>query len=231
MHKTETTDRLISAKDNMQVMNDLIRDYKPFILSTVKDFKGKYVFDNDELSTTAMLAFKEAITSYNYNRGEFFSFAKRVIKRRLIDYYRKEKRYQEKEKLILTEENEVLNNIEYKKSIINYIDQLETEIRREEINELTVELNKMNITFDELTKCSPKSDKLRKLYYKAACCINESLILKSEVMKTYKLPIKLLTEKLCVNRKKIERGRKYILALLIILNGDYEYISKYIKME
>jgi RNA polymerase sigma factor len=43
------------------------------------------------------------------------------------------------------------------------------------------------------------------------------------------LPIKQLQNMAEVSRKTIERNRKYIIAVAIILAGDYVYLKEYIK--
>jgi len=45
------------------------------------------------------------------------------------------------------------------------------------------------------------------------------------------LPVKELTEKLGINRKMLERWRKYIIALVVILAGDYPYIKSYLNIK
>jgi RNA polymerase sigma factor len=43
------------------------------------------------------------------------------------------------------------------------------------------------------------------------------------------LPIIQIEKSLKIPRKKIDRGRKYIIAVLIICTGDYEFIKDYIN--
>ncbi|MNI48906.1 RNA polymerase sigma factor SigI [compost metagenome] len=45
------------------------------------------------------------------------------------------------------------------------------------------------------------------------------------------LNIKELEKVTNIPRKKIERARRYIVAVLIILVGDYEYLRDYISLE
>jgi RNA polymerase sigma factor len=75
--------------------NDFIQDYKPFIAATVEKCVGRYVVygQDDELSI-GLMAFEEAMNHYDAGKGNFLSFAQNVIKRRIIDYYRKEKKHQ-----------------------------------------------------------------------------------------------------------------------------------------
>jgi RNA polymerase sigma factor len=43
------------------------------------------------------------------------------------------------------------------------------------------------------------------------------------------LPVKQLEAKVAVSRKTIERNRKYIIAMAIILSGEFLYLKEYIK--
>lgn len=47
-------------------------------------------------------------------------------------------------------------------------------------------------------------------------------------MKKY-IPIAEIEKALKISRKKIERLRKYIIAIIIIITGDYYYIKEYIR--
>lgn len=44
-----------------------------------------------------------------------------------------------------------------------------------------------------------------------------------------RLPVKQLEGRVKVSRKTIERNRKYIIAVAIILNGEFLYLKEYIK--
>jgi len=44
-----------------------------------------------------------------------------------------------------------------------------------------------------------------------------------------KLPLKRLEEKVNVSRKTIERNRIYIVAMVLILSGDYRFLGDYLK--
>jgi RNA polymerase sigma factor len=44
-----------------------------------------------------------------------------------------------------------------------------------------------------------------------------------------RLPIKELERHVHISRKTIERNRKYIIAIAIILSGEFHYLQDYIK--
>ena len=228
--KSILAEKIKSAKLNDDELNILVSEYKPFIVSEIEKFRGKYIFQNDEFITSGMMAFAEAVKSYKEEKGSFIPFARKVIKLRLIDFYKKEYRYKKKEYLTAQEDDDV-EEIYNDKSLDLYITSKETEIRKEEIQEFKKKLEKYGITLSEREKISPKREHLKQISYKSALYINEDNMLLEGFLKSGKIPITAISNSLNVNRKKIERGRKYIIALLIIINGDFEYIKSYISLE
>jgi len=94
MNSLTINERVESIKNDEYGINKFIEEYKPFIASCVEKIVGRYVVygQDDELSI-ALIAFSEAIKAFDSSRGNFLSFAQNVIKRRIIDYYRKENKY------------------------------------------------------------------------------------------------------------------------------------------
>jgi len=64
---------------------------------------------------------------------------------------------------------------------------------------------------------------------KVAKTLIEDETLKEVFFQKKRLPIKQLEKRVEVSRKTIERNRKYIMAMAIILSGDYVYLRDYIK--
>jgi RNA polymerase sigma factor len=62
-----------------------------------------------------------------------------------------------------------------------------------------------------------------------SCVREEELVEKIKAKKV--LPLKEIIEKLSINKKLVERWRKYIIALIIILSGDYPYIRSYLNIK
>ncbi len=89
-------ERVEKAKKNKEELNKLIEIYKPFIASTMQKKTGRFLqYGYDDELTIGMMAFKEAIDSYDKNKGKFLNFAKMVINLRCIDYYRKNEKHKE----------------------------------------------------------------------------------------------------------------------------------------
>ncbi len=221
---------VIEVKKGRKDINALIDKYQPFIFSTINEFKGGYIDKSSDLSTIGMLAFKEAIENFDLDKGNFYSFAKKIIKLRIIDHYRKNKKVNEKEKTIYedSEYKNKLGRIQQEHSLEKHLIEEENRIRKEEIEEFIEELSSFDISLDELEKLSPRKKSLKKMYYKSAEYVVERQDLYKDFVITQRLPAKELNENLKINIKQLDRGRKYIISLIILKKGNYNLISKYI---
>lgn len=108
---------------------------------------------------------------------------------------------------------------------------IDNEFRAQEINDLTKELKEYGIEFESLVSCSPKHKDTRDALLNIAlyCIRDEEVLNKIKSKKT--LPIKELMQRLGTNRKMLEKWRKYIITLVIILSGDYPYIKSYLNIK
>ena len=86
--------QVYAAKTDPEAADALISQYMGFIRSeTVKFIHAVPENGHEDELSIAMLAFYEAILSYERSRGAFLPYAARAIRNRLIDYYRTEKRH------------------------------------------------------------------------------------------------------------------------------------------
>lgn len=227
--------RVIRIKFQNDEINTIIQEYKPFIASTVQKYVGRYVSygEDDELSI-GLMAFEEAIKHYDNTKGSFLGFAKTVIHRRLIDYYRKEKKHQKQiyinDYCRDSEDGKEIYeySINTEQSTIKYEQEQINEIRKLELIELKSELSKYGLKFSDISSSSPKHKKTKKMYLDIVNFImNNKDLIKRIKAKMY-LPVKEIELGTGIPRKTIERSRNYVIAVIIILNGDYGYISEFI---
>lgn len=225
-------ERVEKAKKNKEELNELIQEYKPFIASTLQKRTGKYLkYGYDDELTIGMMAFKEAIEAYDKSKGKFLNFAKQVIILRAIDYYRKNQKLKD---TIYLEGNYEIENGDIGAVILNraieeYEDKNINEMRRLEILEYKKELKEWGIEFVELVKVSPKQQRLKKTYKEIAQFIVQDQNMLNKLITIKRLPLKEIENSMLINRKKLERGRIYIIALVIATIGDYELIREYIE--
>lgn len=222
--------RVEKIKNNPLEIDRFVEEYKPFIASCTEKAVGRYVRygEDDELSI-ALMAFVEAINSFDSGKGNFLGFAQSVIKRRIIDYYRKEKNHLNVISIDDYTQGKEDMDFSINESMDRYSMEETSEYRRMEIEDLKKELGEWDISFFELAEVSPKQLKTKKLCNEIiGYILRNDELLNIIKMKKY-LPIAEIETALKVPRKKIERSRKYIIAAIIIMTGDYEYIKDYIS--
>jgi RNA polymerase sigma factor len=224
---TETLeDRVIRSRKDPQKKDLLIKQFKPFIASVIQKRLGKFLsYGVDEELSVGLLAFNEAINSYNIDKGKFLSFSRLVITNRIIDYYRKQSSQSHANSSYDDAEDETTANLIDKKSVEQFTLQSELEDKKSEIIEYSHELSQWGINFSELEKISPKQDNLRKEYINCAKLIVSNKIMLDELLRTRRLPIKNIVNVMPLHRKKIERGRIYIIALVIAIMKKYSFIE------
>lgn len=217
-------ERFEKIKKNNVLRNKFIKENDSFILSSAAKVSGKYVDRSCEEYSIALIAFNEAIERYSIDRGNFFAFAKVVIKSRLTDEQRRQ-RMSAVPFSQLQSEDEYGNIGDFEP--IGAEDVISDGAL--EMMVLKEELEQYNISFFDLPKATPKSRKTKRETYRIVDCIihDEELLL--SVKTTGNVPASALVSKLSVSRKLMERHRKYIIAATIILSGEYPLAASYIN--
>lgn len=220
------------ARNSQEEINRLVEDYKPFIAACVQRATGRYMHygEDDELSI-GLMAFVEAVQSHDSSKGNFLSFAQTVIQRRLIDHHRKERKHS----CVVSLQGHYPADPEDELDLSSAqaVEQFQSdqlgELRRVEIEEIQKELALWDISFADLVRTSPKQQKMKDLCGE----ILDFILSKPELaglMKEKKyLPVAEIEKGLKLHRKKIERIRKYIIAMVVISTGDYQYIREYVR--
>ncbi|MFC7320114.1 RNA polymerase sigma-I factor [Halobacillus campisalis] len=227
-------ERVTAAKEgDEEAKNEILIQYQPFIAKSVSEVCKRYIDpDRDDEFSIGLSAFNEAIHAYSCEKGcSFLSFAKLVIKRKVIDYIRNE---QKKPKVVSLDEEYIddehmENPSEIQAAKDRYVLETESWYRREEIKEFQSQLQKYNLTFEELTISSPKHVDARESAIQVARIVFNDENLKETVLLKGRLPMKELIQKVEVSKKTLERNRKFIIAMVLILDGDYIYLKEYLK--
>ncbi|WP_241674594.1 RNA polymerase sigma factor SigI [Paenibacillus luteus] len=214
-----------------------IADYKPYILKVTSRFCKRYIDPNrDDEFSVALLAFNEAINQFDSDAGKsFIGFSETVIRRRLIDYVRKEQRHAKVVPYSMfdseDEEQPHYNSVETRQALSAFELKRTEDERRLEIGELNQELIRVGISFTELVEHSPKHADSRRLLIGIAQTLVSEAGLMDSLRETNKLAVKELTEMCGVSRKTIERNRKYIIAIAIIISGTYPFMHDYLDID
>jgi RNA polymerase sigma factor len=218
---------------NDELLNQLLSDYKPFVKKAVSKVCKRYINESDDEFSIGLIAFHEAIQKYEHTKGaSLLSFAEVIVKRKVIDYLRKHGKHQPLHLEINGKEEQdeqAPSTLVDRLSIEEFEKNREIEIRREEILRYQQDLLRFGLTFDDLVKNSPKHEDARMNAIQVAKTLMAHENLKNYLFQHQRLPIKELEQLVSVSRKTIERNRKYIIAIALILSGDYVYLLEYIK--
>ncbi|MDP4143555.1 MAG: sigma factor [Bacillota bacterium] len=214
----------------MENRNKFIEENKGFIYSIAcKICNRKLDWVNDDELSIALIAFNNACDTFSKDKGIFLSYAKVLIKNALIDYFRKSINTPY---LMFKDEEEKIDYIDTKSALTEFEKQQENLNRIEEITLLSKELLKYKLSFDDLVKASPSHiDTRNTLLNVAFKCSREDHIV-DYIRNKKNLPIKEMTLLTGTNRKFLEKWRRYILVLILILSSnDYSYIKSYFNIQ
>ncbi|MBC2727417.1 RNA polymerase sigma-I factor [Desulfosporosinus sp.] len=229
MQEQVLKETLISAKSgDPLVREELIRSHKAFIARVSSKICSRYLtWDNDDELSIALLAFNEAIDSFDPHGGaSFHSFVQMVIRRRLVDYFRKEGKHQHLSLSPMNLEDEELSRYDLDTSLEHYQENENQEVFAQVVENYVRVLCDYNVTLDDLIKVSPKHSDSKQTLIRAALVLSHNPRLMAHLQKHRLLPIKELELLTGIKRKVLEKGRKYLIALALILSEPDFYPLK-----
>lgn len=213
-----------------QDKNKLIEEYIPFIKKIISNQLGKYVdIENNDAYSIGLIAFNEAIEKYDEKRGNFLTFASMVIKSRLIDQLRSESRRSSEVYISQLKSDDDDDNDNYFENIMA-IEGFETRIEtRLDITSLVQTMEEYGVSLEDLINESPKHRDTRIAAINIGKYIFQNNNLKEKFLRTKNLPTGDLMKELRVSKKIIQRSRKFIIAIILILNSDLDTLKEYIS--
>ena len=149
-----------------------------------------------------------------------------VIRRRLVDYFRKEGKHQHLSLSPMNLEDEELSRFDLDTSQEQYQEIENQDAFAEVVENFVRVLCYYKVTLDDLLKVSPKQRDSKQTLQQAALALSNNPGLMA-YLKTHRLlPIKELEVLTGVKRKALEKGRKYLIALALILSEPAFYPLK-----
>jgi RNA polymerase sigma factor len=230
--------RVARARDgDSQERENLIRDYTPFILKTASTTARRYltVGRDDEVSV-ALLAFDEAINAYSSPKPGFLAFAATVIRRRLIDYYRKENRREEVPFSSVTpiddsEDWPVDAQVSRTYDLDGWAKVLE---RRDDIERWQEALKPFRLSLKDVAKAAPKHVDARQRAMSIGNILGTHRRLRDKFLRERRLPIPdilaVLPDDLKVSKKTLERQRAYIMAIALIVAHNLGSLREFLEL-
>ena len=187
---------------------------------------------DDELNID-MFAFYESILSYRQEKGAFLRFASTGIRNRLIDYYRKEKRHQG----LVSLEQPIDSEGEDSRTLMDHIDTgrdeaaelAEQSAAKEEILHFSAQLASFGLSLGDIADSCPRQDRTLAACQKALAFAIEYPELLDQLVQTKKLPLAQLCAGAGVERKTLERHRKYMIAILLAYTNGFEIIRGHLR--
>ena len=223
----------MAAASDERKREELIYSNEQTILRTASSACHRFVNKSDDEWSVALCAFSKAIDVYEADKGDFLPFSQMLIKRELIDYYRKQKNALRELSVaphVLEGGGEPEEDAEgVYLAVVRSSREASDHSLREEILSANELLRDYGFRFFDLTDCSPQQDKTRKECALAIRTVLTDSALFAAMEKTRKLPIKALAAASGVSRKTLDRYRKYIIMAVLILDGDYPQLAEYLK--
>lgn len=223
--------QVYKAKEDMQAADELIGAYLPFIKAeAAKHLKRPCIEENDDELSIAMIAFHEAILGYSRGRGAFLPYASMLMKSRLIDYIRKESRHRghlSMEAPVGDDGDTVGEQIPSGED--HHEELIHRDATRAEIEELSRQMELFGVSLTDVADNCPRQKRTMEACRKVLDYAGEQPEILEELLRTRRLPIAQLAEGSRVERKTLERHRKYLVALLLICTNGYEIIRGHLK--
>ena len=219
-----------AAREDNAAADQLIRQYIPYIRAEASKFVGRICTESDDEYSIAMIAFHEAILGYSWERGAFLKYAALLIRSRLTDHARKEKRHQGILSLDApgeADDRTLLEQVKDHRDIYEEAHGLEA--TRQEIAELTGVLQQFGVSFADIADHSPRQERTKEVCLAAIRYAMENRQLLDRLLETKKLPLTELVQGAGSDRNTLERHRKYVLAMLVIQTNGYEIIRGHLR--
>lgn len=232
----ETVESRVARARNgdAQAREKLIRDYMPFVLKTASAATRRFlVVGQDEEVSVALQAFDEALMAYTSPKPGFVAFAATVIRRRLIDYFRKEKRRNEApfSSLVNDDDDDWPETLGALEANPNWEKVLE---RRDEMDRWRELLHQYGLSLERVVKRTPKHVDARERAIRLAALVAENDELRGKLVSSHKLPvddiIRIVGDSVPVSKKTIERQKDYITAVAVMLSFDFPTLQEFLDV-
>ena len=232
MSEHEIIKQVQMAQKSAEAADAFVRQYMPFIKSeTAKFLKRPPQEGQDEELGIAMFAFYESAMAYHRGRGAFLNLAALAIRNRLIDHYRKEQRHGNVISLEMPAGDEdgasLMDQIQDDRNETE--DSVTRSAAQKEIAEFARQLMKFDISITDVADYCPKQERTLTACMRVLEYAKEHPELLDILVESRKLPVAQLIQGSGVDRKTLERHRKYVVAILLAYTNGYEIIRGHLR--
>ena len=224
---------VMEAKNNPSTLEKLIHQEEAYILKCASGICHHFITKSDDEWSVSLMAFCEAVNSYALEKGSFLPFCEMVIRRRLIDYIKSQTKYHSEVStdpiLFETEPEEDSEELSLRLSVAAQVSRQDNSDIKLEIAAANQRFAEYGFSFFDLSECSPHAAKTRRACANAVNYMLQNPLLLTDLISTKLLPLKIIEKNSKVPRKILERHRKYIIAAIEILSGDYPCLADYLR--
>ena len=229
-----TNELAVRARDDPRALEQLLEEHRSFLLGAASRFCGRRVTPSDDEWAVALEALAEAVRDYRPGRGDFLPFAAGVVRRRLIDHLRAQRKHRpevpvDPSAFDTPPGEEAQEDLPLRLAVAERVSRPGEDSLRLEILAAGEVFSAYGFSFWDLASCSPKAGKTKAACARAAGFLLKRPILLAELRRTRLLPMKLLEKDAGVPRKILDRHRKYIIAAVEILSGEYPFLAEYLR--
>ncbi len=223
---------VLAAQADSQAADSLIEQYLPFIKSETAKSIGRFPSQEDDELSIAMFAFYEAICSYQPGKGGFLKLAALAIRNRLIDYRRKQVRHEGNLSLetpVGPEDDRTLAEQlpDERMAPEEHQDRMAAQ---QEIAHFTQQLSGFGLSLTDIAENCPKQERTLAACMEVLDYARKNPELLEQLISTGKLPMAQLSKGTGVEKKTLERHRKYLVAILLAYTNGFEIIRGHLQM-
>ncbi len=225
---SELIDEVRAAQQDRHKLNQLIERYLPFLKKQVFNLQSLHL-EYDDMLSLAMLTFSGCVAQYEQEKGNFLSFCSVCIRNRLLDESRKQGRQDRNLVPLFDDRKEESSKAAIARASIAVYDIKQEQVSlAQEIAAFSDELQQFGINFAVLPRLCPKQVRSRKLCYTLAQEIIRSPLLHDEFRSKHTLAQTALSQRFSISQKTIEKHRKYIVTLVLLMDGEYPLIQSFL---
>lgn len=208
-----------------QEREDLLREWIPLVLRTASQVTGRFVrVGRDEEVSIGLMALNEAVDRFDPSRGtRWISFAEMVIRRRIIDFLRRQQHRRAVEVPISDleaedDESGVFCPAEDRAAVRLWQASEAQDSLREECARYAARLQCYGISLSHLAARAPKHADARQRALQIASIVAADPLLLERLCKRRELHISGLRSRVPCCRKTLERHRQYIIAATVLMS-------------
>lgn len=223
-----------SRRGDEQAREELIVSQRGFIHQVASRYCRRTLdWANDDELSVSLIAFNEAVDSYDPAFGTTFaSHATTVIQHRLVDWFRRQPQVRALSlDAAATSDEEPAAALEAGAATAVYAEEQDALDRADDLLRYDQALQRYGTSLQELGLICPKHRDTRASLQEAAGLLASDTALMRQLLHSRQLPIRELQLRSGLSRKVLETGRKYVIAVALILAGDeFSHLKSFVAI-